>query len=83
VFQGKHDGVILLTIFLFKRTSKKHHNLSDKPFQTLDKTEHMKTSYLKPNRNSLQKPMGGRSVLTVFHAKQTWKNHVEPIYRGE
>jgi hypothetical protein len=51
----------------------------------------MSHSYLDPNRGSLQKPIGGRSVLPLFHAismlKTTDANapaetHAVSIYKG-
>jgi hypothetical protein len=35
-----------------------------------------KLAYLEPNRNRMQKPIGGRSVLAVFHAKNMQKNNI-------
>jgi hypothetical protein len=31
-------------------------------------------TYLEPNRNSMQKPIGGRSVLAVFRVKSMLKS---------
>jgi hypothetical protein len=52
-----------------------------------------KQAYLEPNRNSLQKPIGGRSVFAFSAAKSMLKTRSQPIwsllavhcrnYRGE
>ena len=40
-------------------------------------------SYLEPNRNTMQKPIGGLSVMALFSTKNSQsQTKVEPIYKG-